>query len=261
MTALLAFLWLCSSSAWGKALSDVRSSVWAPLPHCNPPNITCTSGGVTSMRSLSASVVRPHRWGVWGRGGGVRVGGPGPYSPPCGSLGSSMGQSCTLWVYGVVYGVVPCATLWVYGVIYGAVPYPRPILWVFGGVYGVGLGWSYRLYFSLWVFGVIYGAVLDPITHPMGLWGHLWGSPGPYNPPCGSLGSSMGQSHTLRPPYGLWGHLWGGPVPYGSLGWTMGRPCSLYSSLWAFGVIYGAVLDPITHPMGLWGQLWGSPIP
>ena len=114
-----------------------------------------------------------------GEGGGVRVGGPGPYSPPCGSLGSSMGQSCTLWVYGVVYGVVPCATLWVYGVIYGAVPYPRPILWVFGGVYGVGLGWSYRLY------------VL------MGLWGDLWGSPRPYNPPYGSLGSSVGQSCTL----------------------------------------------------------------
>ena len=130
----------------------------------------------------------------------VRVGGPGPYSPPCGSLGasmgwvwggpidsippygslgSSMGQSCTLWVYGVVYGVVPCATLWVYGVIYGAVPYPRPILWVFGGVYGVALGWSYRFYSSLWVFGVIYGAILDPIAHPMGLWGHLWGGPGP----------------------------------------------------------------------------------
>uniref|UniRef100_A0A8C2Y5L6 MARVEL domain-containing protein n=1 Tax=Coturnix japonica TaxID=93934 RepID=A0A8C2Y5L6_COTJA len=63
VTALLAFLWLCSSSAWGKALTDIHSSVGSPLPHCSPPNVTCVPGDVTSMRSLSVSVVRPHSFG------------------------------------------------------------------------------------------------------------------------------------------------------------------------------------------------------
>lgn len=55
MTAAFTFLWLVSSSAWGKGLTDVK---WATNPHHLVESCKdCQSGQFPSMGRLNASVV------------------------------------------------------------------------------------------------------------------------------------------------------------------------------------------------------------
>lgn len=62
VTIITTFLWLVSTSAWAKALADIKISTGAgiiPLiDPCKAPETTCHFGSVTSMRSLNVSVVR-----------------------------------------------------------------------------------------------------------------------------------------------------------------------------------------------------------
>uniref|UniRef100_A0A8C9ESZ3 Synaptophysin like 1 n=1 Tax=Pavo cristatus TaxID=9049 RepID=A0A8C9ESZ3_PAVCR len=61
VTIVTTFLWLVSTSAWAKALADIKISTGAgiiPLiDSCKAPETTCHFGSVTSMRSLNVSVV------------------------------------------------------------------------------------------------------------------------------------------------------------------------------------------------------------
>uniref|UniRef100_A0A8V0Y8T1 Synaptophysin like 1 n=1 Tax=Gallus gallus TaxID=9031 RepID=A0A8V0Y8T1_CHICK len=61
VTIITTFLWLVSTSAWAKALADIKISTGAgiiPLiDSCKAPETTCHFGSVTSMRSLNVSVV------------------------------------------------------------------------------------------------------------------------------------------------------------------------------------------------------------
>lgn len=55
VTAAFAFLWLVSSSAWGKGLTDVK---WATNPDHLVENCAhCQAGEFPSMGRLNASVV------------------------------------------------------------------------------------------------------------------------------------------------------------------------------------------------------------
>ncbi|XP_058684387.1 synaptophysin-like protein 2 [Poecile atricapillus] len=56
VSVLVAALWLVASSAWAQALGHVRASATAPLPHCDPPRVTCDPSGPTPMGGLGASV-------------------------------------------------------------------------------------------------------------------------------------------------------------------------------------------------------------
>uniref|UniRef100_A0A8B9NZY0 Uncharacterized protein n=1 Tax=Apteryx owenii TaxID=8824 RepID=A0A8B9NZY0_APTOW len=58
-TLVFSFLWLVSTSAWAKALTDVKTSTGASLPDCHPPAAACFPAGVSPMGSLNVSVVAP----------------------------------------------------------------------------------------------------------------------------------------------------------------------------------------------------------
>uniref|UniRef100_A0A673UMD0 MARVEL domain-containing protein n=1 Tax=Suricata suricatta TaxID=37032 RepID=A0A673UMD0_SURSU len=60
VTLVATFLWLVSTSAWAKALTDIKiatgHNIVKELPPCNQ-EVTCSFGSVTSMGSLNVSVI------------------------------------------------------------------------------------------------------------------------------------------------------------------------------------------------------------
>uniref|UniRef100_A0A8C8RKR0 MARVEL domain-containing protein n=1 Tax=Pelusios castaneus TaxID=367368 RepID=A0A8C8RKR0_9SAUR len=62
ITVVVAFLWLVSTSAWAKALTDIKLStgpgIVSQIPFCQTSQRSCGFDGVSSMGSLNVSVVR-----------------------------------------------------------------------------------------------------------------------------------------------------------------------------------------------------------
>ncbi|KAM6319721.1 synaptophysin-like protein 1 [Podargus strigoides] len=56
-TVVFSFLWLVASSAWAKALTDLKISTGTPLPDCHTPNVTCSPPDVTPLGALNVSVI------------------------------------------------------------------------------------------------------------------------------------------------------------------------------------------------------------
>nr|XP_005292425.2 synaptophysin-like protein 1 isoform X2 [Chrysemys picta bellii] len=61
ITVMAAFLWLVSTSAWAKALTDIKISTGPSIVQetasCKLPGVTCLFASVTSMGTLNLSVV------------------------------------------------------------------------------------------------------------------------------------------------------------------------------------------------------------
>ncbi|XP_009664299.1 synaptophysin-like protein 1 [Struthio camelus] len=61
ITVIIAFLWLVSTSAWAKALTDIKittgASIIQEVESCKAPGTTCVFASVTSMGTLNVSVV------------------------------------------------------------------------------------------------------------------------------------------------------------------------------------------------------------
>lgn len=61
ITLVATFLWLVSTSAWAKALTDIKiatgHSIVQELAPCNQSGVTCHFDSVTSMGSLNVSVI------------------------------------------------------------------------------------------------------------------------------------------------------------------------------------------------------------
>uniref|UniRef100_A0A8C0JBW6 MARVEL domain-containing protein n=1 Tax=Chelonoidis abingdonii TaxID=106734 RepID=A0A8C0JBW6_CHEAB len=74
ITMVIALLWLISTSAWAKALTDIKistgSEIMSEILFCHLPPNSCLFGAVSSMGSLNVSVVCMYKcWrqsGVWG---------------------------------------------------------------------------------------------------------------------------------------------------------------------------------------------------
>uniref|UniRef100_A0A4X2KY90 MARVEL domain-containing protein n=1 Tax=Vombatus ursinus TaxID=29139 RepID=A0A4X2KY90_VOMUR len=61
ITLIAAFLWLVSTSAWAKAVTDIKmttgENLIGQIDSCNNKGVQCSSGSVTNMGSLNVSVI------------------------------------------------------------------------------------------------------------------------------------------------------------------------------------------------------------